>query len=232
MQIGARGYRGLMSNDIGTAPGGRPALGNPADIEVDPETNEAYIADGYANKRILVVDAATALYRRHWGAYGNVPVDGPSGPYTPGQRPPQFRNPVHCARVADDGLVYVCDRVNDRIQVFRKDGTFVTEFIVEPDTLGNGSTWDVDLSADRRQTFLYNPDGENNYVWILDRLSGDILSRFGRNGRYAGQFHWVHNLATDSRGNIYTAEVDTGKRTQKFVLQGGRDGRGGRDDDD
>ena len=97
------------------------------------------------------------------------------------------------------------------------------EFFVATNTLGNGSTWDVDLSPDKRQTYLYNPDGENNKVWILERDSGDILSSFGRNGRSAGQFHWVHNLATDSHGNIYTAEVDTGKRAQKFVPRGRED---------
>jgi DNA-binding beta-propeller fold protein YncE len=219
LQIGRRGMN-AGSNATTGSPNGTPLLGRPADVEVDPVTNEAYIADGYQNKRVLVVDATTGLYKRHWGAYGNVPSDAPLGPYVPGERPPQFRNPVHCVRIANDGLVYVCDRVNDRIQVFRKNGTFVTEFFVETDTLGNGSTWDVDLSPDRRQTFLYNPDGENNYVWILQRLTGDILGKFGRNGRYAGQFHWVHNLAVDSKGNIYTAEVDTGKRTQKFRFMG------------
>ncbi len=219
LQIGERGHVG-GSNDTGGAANGTPLLGRPADVEVDPVTNEAYIADGYQNHRVLVVDAATGRYRRHWGAYGNVPSDADLGPYVPGQRPSQFRNPVHCVRIADDGLVYVCDRVNDRIQVFRKNGTFVTEYFVATDTLGNGSTWDVDLSADRRQTYLYNPDGENNHVWILERLTGTILGNFGRNGRQAGQFHWVHNLAVDSKGNIYTAEVDTGKRAQKFRFVG------------
>ncbi len=222
MQIGERGVT-LGSNATTGGKNGTPALGRPADVEVDPATNEAYIADGYGNKRVLVVDAATGLYKRHWGAYGNVPSDAPPGPYDPNAPiAQQFRNPVHCTRIANDGLVYVCDRVNDRIQVFRKNGQFVAEYFVERDTLGNGSTWDVDLSPDRRQTFLYNPDGENNHVWILDRLSGEILSKFGRNGRYAGQFHWVHNLATDSKGNIYTAEVDTAKRAQKFMPRGNK----------
>jgi len=219
LQIGAAGMTG-GSNDTNGAPNGTPLLGRPADTEVDPLTNEAYISDGYGNHRVLVVDAETGLYKRHWGAYGNVPDDTPLGPYMPGEKPTQFRNPVHCVRIANDGLVYVCDRVNDRIQVFQKDGTFVKEFFVATDTLGNGSTWDVDLSPDKRQTYLYNPDGENNKVWILERDDGNILSSFGRNGRSAGQFHWVHNLATDSHGNIYTAEVDTGKRAQKFVPRG------------
>jgi len=220
LQIGKAGVTG-GSNDTNGAPNGTPLLGRPADTEVDPATNEAYIADGYLNKRVIVVDANTGLYKRHWGAYGSVPDDANPGPYDPtAPAAAQFRNPVHCARIARDGLVYVCDRVNDRIQVFRKDGSFVDEFFIATQTLGNGSAWDVDLSPDRRQTFLYNPDGENNKVWILERASGDILSSFGRNGRSAGQFHWVHNLATDSHGNIYTAEVDTGKRAQRFVPKG------------
>jgi DNA-binding beta-propeller fold protein YncE len=139
----------------------------------------------------------------------------------------QYRNPVHCVRIADDGRIYVCDRVNNRIQVFQKQPgnavpNFIGDFVIAPATLGNGSTWDVDFSTDRRQTFLFNPDGENNHVWTLLRESGEILGRFGQNGRSAGQFHWVHNLAVDSKGNIYTAEVDTGKRAQKFVPVGFR----------
>ena len=218
LQIGKAGVTG-GSNDTAGAPNGTPLLGQPADVEVDPVTNEAYIADGYQNKRVLVVDAATGKYKRHWGAYGGTPDDANPGPYVaPGNPPaPQFRNPVHCVRIANDGRVYVCDRVNNRIQVFEKSGHFIQEFFIARDTLGNGSTWDLDTSRDRRQQYLYNADGENQHVWILERLSGVISDYFGRNGRNAGQFHWVHNLAVDSRGNIYTAEVDTGKRAQKFV---------------
>ena len=216
-QVGKSGLT-AGSNDTAGAPNGTPLLGQPADIEVDPATNEAYIADGYQNKRVLVVDGNTGKYRRHWGAYGRVPDDAAPGPYVPGQPPaPQFRNPVHCVRIANDGLVYVCDRVNNRIQVFQKNGRYVKEFFVATNTLGNGSAWDLDTSPDKAQRALYNADGENNKVWVLERQSGRIEAAFGRNGRYAGQFHWVHNLAVDSRGNIYTAEVDTGKRAQKFV---------------
>jgi hypothetical protein len=106
---------------------------------------------------------------------------------------------------------------------------FLGEIFVEPDTLLNGSTWDVDVSPDRHQKYLFNADGSNQYVWMLLRETGQILDRFGRNGRNAGQFHWVHNLAVDSKGNIYTSEVDTGKRIQKFVL---RDDDDRKDDDD
>jgi len=234
MQIGKAGLTG-GSNATTGGRNGTPLLGNPADIEVDPTNNEAYISDGYMNKRVLVVDGNTGLYRRHWGAYGRPPNDADptvAGPYVPGQRPTSFRNPVHCTRIAKDGLVYVCDRVNDRIQVFTRSGVFQKEYFVETDTLGNGSTWVIDLSPDSRQSFLYNPDGENNYVWILERLTGNILSRFGRNGRNAGQFHWVHNLATDSDGNIYTAEVDTGKRAQKFTPSDNGNGNGQNDNGD
>jgi DNA-binding beta-propeller fold protein YncE len=216
LQIGKAGLTGGSNNTAG-APNGTPLLGQPADIEVDPTNNEAYIADGYQNKRVLVVDGNTGRYKRHWGAYGNVPNDVDPGPYVPGAPALQFRNPVHCVRITNDGLVYVCDRVNNRIQVFNKNGTYVKEMFLDRATLGNGSAWDVDVSPDHRQRWLYNADGENNKIWILERFSGLFGDTFGRNGRYAGQFHWVHNLAVDSEGNIYTAEVDTGKRAQKFV---------------
>ena len=194
-------------------------LGRPADFYVDPETNEIYIADGYLNKRVIVFDADTGEYRRHWGAYGNEPSDDDIGgfdPDAPGAQ--QFRSPVHCVRIANDGLVYVCDRGNNRIQVFQKDGTYVDEVFIARRTFGAGSTWDVDLSPD--QVFLYDADGTNQKIWMLMRESLEIMGSFGRHGRNAGQFHWVHNLAVDSQGNIYTAEVSLGRRVQKFAYQG------------
>ena len=214
LQVGKLGLNG-GSNDVKGAPNGTPLLGQPADIEVDAQYDEAYISDGYQNKRVLVVDANTGLYKRHWGAYGNVPSDDAPGAYVAGQTgAAQFRNPVHCVKITRDGYVYVCDRVNNRIQVFQRDGTYVREFYLDTATLGNGAAWDVDTSPNQR--WLYNADGENNKVWVLERLFGTVGNTFGRNGRSAGQFHWIHNLATDSEGNIYTAEVDTGKRAQKF----------------
>jgi hypothetical protein len=239
LKIGRRQAPVRNSNDTKGGDNGTPLLAQPADMEVDPGPNtpsgrdELYIADGYTNLRIVVVDADTGMYLRHWGAYGQNPVDdtGNVGPYIKSQPPaPHFRNPVHAVRITNDGKVYVADRVNDRIQVFDKrtvgqpcvpggPGTcgFLGEILIEPDTLLNGSTWDVDVSSDRNQTYLFNADGSNQYIWTLLRNTGQILDRFGRNGRMAGQFHWVHNLAVDSKGNIYTAEVDTGKRIQKFV---------------
>lgn len=241
-QIGDPGQAVPVSNDTNGAANGRPQVYRPADMEVDPETNELYVADGYGNHRILVVDAATGLYQRHWGAYGQNPVDDAAadavGPYSDdrdnGNIPLYFRNPVHCSRVVGD-KVYVCDRVNDRIQVFDKNVVgsacinagqaegvcgFIEEKFVAAQTLGPGSTWDIDTSTDKDQSCLYNPDGSNQKVWILEREGLGILGTFGRGGRSAGQFHWVHNLATDSKGNIYTAEVDTGKRAQKFRRYG------------
>jgi DNA-binding beta-propeller fold protein YncE len=186
-------------------------LNRPADVRVDPATSELYVADGYGNHRVIVFDAATGAYRRHWGAGGKRPGD-------PSVK--AFATPVHCVRIARDGLVYVCDRRNNRIQVFRKDGAFVGEFPVATDTRGNGSVWDLDFSRDPAQAYVYVADGENSTVWLLARDAGTVLSRFARRGRYAGQLHWVHNLAVDSKGNVYTTEVDTAKRVQKFVYEG------------
>jgi DNA-binding beta-propeller fold protein YncE len=200
------GEPGVVGDDADTR-----RLNKPSNVAVDRDTNEIFIADGYGNHRVIVFDAQTGAYKRHWGANGRPPGDASVK---------QFGNPVHCIRIARDGLVYVCDRVNNRIQVFRKDGTFVKEFVIAPQTRGGGSTWDADLSPERLQTYLYNADGENNHVWTLLRESGRILSRFGRSGRSAGQFHRVHNMAVDSKGNIYTTEVDNGKRAQKFFFRG------------
>jgi DNA-binding beta-propeller fold protein YncE len=196
-------------------------LGQPAAVEVDPATNEVYVADGYYNKRVIVFDADTGAYKRHWGAYGKPPVD--EKPNLRRTAPPTaaqlegFGNPVHCARISKDGLVYVCDRINNRIQVFKKDGSYVKEFKVEPNTAGNGSVWDIALSRDAGQQYLFLADGRNNQVLTLSRDTGAVLSSLGRPGRYAGEFHWVHDLAIDSHGNIYAGEVDNGKRVQRFL---------------
>jgi DNA-binding beta-propeller fold protein YncE len=209
MQIG-HPARGAASNDV-------TRLGRPADVAVDPAANEVYVADGYANHRIIVFDADTGAYKRHWGAYGGRPADTAQryDPTAPPSR--QFGNPVHCVKLAKDGLVYVCDRQNDRIQVFHKDGGFVAEWRIAPQTLGMGSVWDLALWPDAGQSLLFNADGENNQVRILRRADGMLLGAFGRAGRQAGQFHWVHNLAIDSHGNVFTTEVDNAKRVQRFT---------------
>jgi DNA-binding beta-propeller fold protein YncE len=194
-------------------------LGRPAGIEVDSEAHEVYIADGYMNKRVIVFDSDTGAFKRLWGAYGNPPNDIDPGAYTPGApADQQFRNPVHCVHISRDGLVYVCDRVNDRMQVFTKQGKFVKEFTLRTETLGMGSVWQFAFSNDEHQKFLLVADGENNVIWTLRREDGVVLGQTGHNGRNAGQFHWLHQLVADSGGDLYTGEVDTGKRIQKFLL--------------
>jgi hypothetical protein len=198
-------------------------LGRPAGIELDAEAHELYIADGYLNKRVIVFNSETGAFKRLWGAYGNPPNDADPGPYNPAApADQQFRNPVHCVHISVDGLVYVCDRVNDRIQVFTKQGKFVKEFTVRPQTLGIGSVWQFVFSTDARQKFLLLADGENNVIWNVRREDGAVIGQTGHNGRNAGQFHWVHQVVSDSQGNLYTGEVDTGKRIQKFLLQPGQ----------
>ncbi len=192
-------------------------LGRPAHMEMDRATNELYVADGYGNRRVIVFDATTGAYKRHWGAYGKEPVDGKMPPYRPSATPPSQYGNVHCVRLANDGLVYVCDRTNDRIQVFRKDGTFVKEFFVEPQTLASGVTFDIAFSRDPQQTWMFIPDGSNGEIHVVRRADGVQAGSFGRTGRQAGEFKTVHNIAIDSKGNLYTAEVGYGRRVQKFV---------------
>jgi len=127
---------------------------------------------------------------------------------------------VHCAEPTADGLVYVCDRVNNRIQVFRKNGTFVKEVRVAPKTMGDGAVWDIAFSRDPQQKYLYLADGKNERVYIMDRESLEILTQFGDGGRQPGQFFAVHSIATDSKGNIFTTETYEGKRLQRFVYKG------------
>lgn len=193
-------------------------LGQPAHMVTDDRAGELYVADGYGNRRIVVFDSKTGAYKRHWGAYGEKPADGPLPKYDPKAAfSRSFGNPVHCVRLSNDGLVYVCDRVNNRIQVFKKDGAYVKEFRVSSETLANGAVWDLVLSKDARQRFIFMADGANAEIVVLARADGKVLSRFGQPGRMAGQFKWVHNIAIDSRGDLYTAEVGTGRRAQKFV---------------
>jgi DNA-binding beta-propeller fold protein YncE len=215
MQIGNPG-QGAQPNS-----NARDRFGRVAKIAFDPSQNEAYFADGYGNKRVAVVDMNTGELKRFWGAYGNTPSDSNLGPYNPdAPLARQFRNPVHCAEPANDGLIYVCDRPNDRIQVFRRNGEFVKEVRIAPRTLGDGSVWDIAFSRDPEQRWLYLADGKNMKVYIIDRQSLEILTSFGDGGRQPGQFFAVHSIATDSRGNIYTTETYEGRRLQKFVFKG------------
>jgi DNA-binding beta-propeller fold protein YncE len=196
-------------------------FGRVAKVAIDPSANEAYVADGYGNRRVAVIDMETGRIKRFWGAYGNVPSDTALAPYNP-DAPliNQFRTPVHCAEPSTDGLIYVCDRVNNRIQVFRKNGTFVKEQRVAPRTFGDGAVWDIAFSRDPQQRYLYLADGKNHKVYVMDRESLEILTTFGDGGRQPGAFFAVHSIATDSKGNIFTTETYEGRRIQRFVYKG------------
>jgi len=213
MQIG---HEGASKGDTDTENVGRAAK-----ILIDPKTNEVYVADGYGNHRVIVFDADTGKYKRHWGAYGHAPDDSRLGPYNPNDPPAQqFRNPVHCVALSNDSLLYVCDRPNDRIQIFKPDGTFVKEVFVAKNTLGDGSTWDIAFSKDPEQKYIYLADGANEKVYIIERATMKILTSFGDGGRQPGEFYAVHSIATDSKGDIFTTETYRGQRIQKFVYKG------------
>jgi hypothetical protein len=201
----------------------------PTKIFDDPGANEIYVSDGYGNHRVIVFDEETGQYKRHWGAYGVNPVDdsvgasgdnGEGSKYDPTGPPPKtFRTP-HCAIVSNDGFVYVCDRVNDRIQVFHKDGKFVKEAFVDRQTLRSGSVWDMTFSRDPEQTYIYMVNGVNEKVEILLRSTLQVLTTFGDGGRQTGEFFGCHNITTDSKGNIYVTETYTGARVQRFLFKG------------
>ena len=209
MQIGRRGQsKGSLDTNN---------FNNAADIYVYPKTNEVFVADGYVNRRVIVLDADTGAFKRMWGAYGNVPDDNaPNRLADEGPGPQQF-NLVHGVRVSDDGLVYVADRTNNRMQVFTIDGKFQREIFIERKTKLLGTSFSVAFSPDPRQDLLFLADAGNGKVHIYDRRTLVEVGQFGRIGRYAGEFIFLHNVSVDSKGNVYTAEVGNGRRVQKFV---------------
>lgn len=212
LQVGKHGVH-QGSNDVAN-------FWQPTKIFAEPSANEVYIADGYGNRRVIVLDAETGEYKRHWGAYGNRPDDEMVPPYSPALPPSKQFNTVHCVIVSKDGFVYVCDRVNDRIQVFKKDGTFVKEAMIDPNTYRSGSMWDMAFSRDPEETYIYAANGVDQKINILLRSTLEVLTSFGDGGRQPGQFYGVHNLATDSQGNLYTAETYSGARVQRFLFKG------------
>ena len=231
MQVGKKDARRVAGATSGTGEGAAAGyvggsndplnFGRVAKIFVDPKENEAYIADGYLNKRVAVLDADTGKMKRYWGAYGHKPDDTPMRAYDPSQPPAQqFRNPVHCADMSVDRMIYVCDRVNDRLQVFTPAGLFVKEAYYHTNTKENGSVWDIAFSKDPQQTYIFLADGVNDKVRIIDRQSLKELTNFGDGGRQPGEFHAVHSIAIDHEGNLYTTETYEGKRVQRFLLKG------------
>jgi DNA-binding beta-propeller fold protein YncE len=186
-------------------------------------TNEVFVADGYGNRRVAVVDPDKGTIKRFWGAYGKPPDDkaaAAQGPYDPTATYQHYRGPVHCAMVSKDGLVYVCDRTSNRIQVFKVDGSYIREVYTQRDSRGDGSVWDLDFSSDPQQRFLYVADGRNQKIRILDRASMTELTTFGKGGHYPGEWYSLHNISTDSKGNLYTVETYQGRRLQRFLYKG------------
>ena len=231
LQVGKKGARRKAGSAAGNQEGqvagfvggsnDQESFGRVAKIFVDQRANEAYIADGYLNKRVAVLDADTGKMKRYWGAYGNKPDDTPLPPYNPANPPAQqFYNPVHCADMSVDRFIYVCDRVGDRLQVFTPEGKFVKEQWYEKNTLNAGSVWDIAFSKDPQQKYIFMADGVNEKVKIIDRQTLQELTTFGDGGRQPGQFYGVHSIAIDSKGNLYTTETYEGKRIQRFLYKG------------
>ena len=206
----------------------------PADIFVDAKTNEAYIADGYGNRRVLVLDADSGKFKRMWGAFGNKPLDPPPAPPAPaagaapaappalettGRGPEQF-GIVHSVEVSKDGLVYVADRANRRVQVFKTDGTYVNQVFINRGVASPNTAAGIAFSPDPQETYLYVADFGNAKVVIVRRATLEVLGEFGSLGNKPGQFQNIHHIAVDSRGNLYTAEVAPGRRVQRFVFKG------------
>jgi hypothetical protein len=253
-QLGRAGASAPSSDDTNGGPNQTPQPYLPADMTVDPASNLLYIADGYGNRRVLIVDAETGKYVGHFGAYGQNPVTDLAtsrDPYDQGpwmedfkrgeMKPRHFRTPVHCVKLSVDGLLYVCDRGNNRVQVFDTKSVgkpcsnpdaevgkcgFVAEVQVAPQTAA-GTADALNFSTDPQQTCLYVADLTNNVIYVLNRSNLQELDRIGREGRQIGEFHWVHAVSIDTQGNLYTGEVDTGSRIQKFLRYGERTGCSG-----
>ena len=188
-------------------------------VVVNPKTNEAFVSDGYGNRRVVVFDADTGAYKRHWGAYGKKPDDkAPNARLLTGPGSQQFNTP-HGITISKDGLVYVADRANNRVQAFRPDGTFLKEGYNKRESRGTGSAFGVALSGDPQQRFVYVADGSNERIAIMDRSTLEVIGSIGGPGRKAGEFFHLHSLATDLKGNIITGESQ-GYRVQKFVYKG------------
>ena len=210
-QIKAGQYAGDMPMVVGGIEGG----------EFLERERELFITDNYLRGRVLVFDMDTLKFKRGWGAYGKPLKDiavTQNFKYYPGVTPPKDFVAHLTLSVANDGFVYAADRGADRVQVFTKDGMFVREFTVAPETLDRGSTGGLTFSRPE-QTLIYISDIMNNVVWIVNRADGKTLGHFGFFSHAGGGFHWLHMVATDSKGNVYTGEVDTGKRVQRFLIQ-------------
>lgn len=227
-EFGYAANKGEMAPDSHNA----EVLGpNVADVAFDPQTNEVFVADGEGSRprRVIVLDADSGSFKRYWGAYGKPPDDSVPPRKLPFQwKPtdsphPQFNSP-HGIRIDRDGLVYVADRENSRIQVFRKDGTFVMEGFIKPTTM-RGTVSFIEISKDREQRWIFVADSRNDKVWILRRSDLRVIGEFGHGGRFGGAFTLPHAIAADNENNLYVGESYSGNRVQKFVFKGTRPAR-------
>jgi DNA-binding beta-propeller fold protein YncE len=209
-------------------------LKRPADFFVYPKTNEAFVADGYGNRRVLVLNADTGAFKRMWGAFGNAPLDPPPSPprssgtaATPTAPPrdregpgPQQFGIVHSVEVSNDGLVYVADRDNSRIQVFSMDGKYTTQVFINRNEGGALTAAGLAFSPDPQQQFMYVADQSNSHIHVVLRKTLAVLHTFGHRSSSPGDFQGLHHIAADSKGNLYTAEAQVGRRAQKLVFTG------------
>ena len=200
-------------------PDSTTTLSRPSALALDESANEVYVADT-GNRRIIVFDATSGAYKRHWFGSGDKTSSAAPAAYDPAAPPVRSFRDVTCVKIANDGMVYVCDRGSNRIQVFQKNGTFVKEMLVAKDTRAEGSVWDVAFSNDAQQRYVYVADGLNKTIWVLQRDNLTPVSRFGDGGRYPGLFYAVGSIAVDSKGNVYTGEGSEGKRVQKWNNRG------------
>ena len=197
------------------------SLMRPAESFVHAATGEVFVADGYGNRRVIVLDAETGEYKRMWGAFANTPLDPseasgePAGP----EGPPQF-GIVHGIEVSNDGLVYVADRGNSRVQVFDTDGTYRTQGFVNRGAESSSTVAGLAFSPDAEQRFMYSADQGNSHIHVIDRATLEVLDTFGSIGPAPGEFQALHHLDSDSDGNLYTAEAQRGRRVQKFTFTG------------
>lgn len=225
-------------------------LGGGTGMAFWPATNEIFVTDGYVNRRVVVYDATTGKFKRMWGAYGHQPpqsslTSGRGGPGQAGGPPtmtseePERRfegegakewSTVHGVAITPDGVVWIADRVGNRMQQFRIDGTYIREaFVARPTKVASGTVYGFAFSRDPQMAYVYVTDGSNKRVHILDRQTlREVGFVGGTGGQLAGSFYHLHGAATDLSGNLYTAEAAGNARLQRFNLlnANGRTGPG------
>jgi len=218
------GTKGVMDSADGTATGrglnaSRTSLFKPSQVAVDPNNGDVYVSDGYGNKRVVVFDRE-GHYLRQWGRQATqAETDAGVGGV--------FLGPVHCVHIGNDGLVYVCDRLGDRVEVFDKMGNFKRNIIVKTKTAHRtnsenavGTAGSIGFSPDPGQKFMYVANGSDNVVHILDRTAGEVLSKFGRPGNQSGDLTDPHSIAVNSKGDIIIGEVPYGGKVQMWRAVG------------